>query len=132
MLVRGARLDEANERGVIEHLGVDQPPVFQGEITVIGTHTPSPIGPSTKPCTPVMISCAMSTVDRRWSREAGGTGGTGGTMWSKVEEAVVLVEHHEEDGPAPDLGVRGQRREHPEVRGVDRRRCPAPGSPARA
>jgi len=50
------------------------------EITVIGTRTPSPIGPSTKPCTPVMISCAMSTVDRRWSREADGTGGT---MWSK-------------------------------------------------
>jgi len=40
-----------------------QPPLLQGEITSIGTRTPSPYGPAAKLALPVKISLVVSTVE---------------------------------------------------------------------
>src|SRR6266481_2301859 len=61
------------------------PPLLQGEITIIGTRTPSPYGPGVKldagyPEEPVNNSLVVPTVEKPCARDMGGVGGT---TWSK-------------------------------------------------
>src|SRR5215831_5527485 len=56
-----------------------QPPLLQGEMTIIGTRTPRPYGPLAYCVLPAKISFTSGTVDNPCAREAGGVGGT---TWS--------------------------------------------------
>ena len=48
-----------------------QPPLLHGETTSIGTRTPRPYTPGTKPWPPGYSSPSVDTVDSPWSRDAG-------------------------------------------------------------
>src|SRR5579859_6527397 len=52
------------------------PPLLHGEMTIIGTRTPRPMGPASKLELPAKTSLVVSTVERPFARDTGGVGGT--------------------------------------------------------
>src|ERR1700704_4599453 len=57
-----------------------QPPLLQGEMTIMGTRTPNPYGPPGHFELPGKISLVVSIMDRPCARDCGTVGGT---TWSK-------------------------------------------------
>ncbi len=114
-----ARFQKADHRGVIEHLRIDPAASAPGRNHQHRHARPQPVyavqvrrGVVLFHARDVLVVFALRVHRGRTGQRAAGIARWRGRGRHVVEEAVVLVEHQQQDGLAPDVRVGGQRVQH--------------------
>ena len=109
------RLQEADHRGVVEHLRIDEPAPRPGRDRIHRHAGTQAVGPTDQAGTlPQQLARRLDQVvlargvHGRAAQQVFAVPGGRSRRRHVVEEAVVLVEHHQKNRAAPDLRVGGQ------------------------